>query len=264
MGAAYLERALDRAGLLEPTSRAYNSVLRYRNGATLATEVGGLTARFYTESAPEYAHVRNFWMDDLGGERAVLERFLADLVPEDVVYDVGANVGTYTCFAQQVVTEGQVHAFEPHPENAARLADNVRETGDRGVTRIHRVAVSSDSGRISLAVGGGVVGKGTHNVLDNGESSIPVEAERLDTCIEEHGLRRPDVLKIDVEGAEDRVLEGAEETLEGARLVYVEVHPQHGVSLNGVESRLEDAGFAIEPMEVRGSQPFLRASRSGE
>lgn len=261
MGAAYLERALDRAGLLEPTSRAYNSVLRYRNGATLTAEVDGLTARFHTESAPEYAHVRNFWMDDLGGERAVLERFLADLEPDDVVYDVGANVGTYTCFAQQVVGDGRVHAFEPHPGNASRLADNVRETGDRGVTQIHRVAVSDDSGTISLAVGGGVTGKGTHNVLGNGESSIPVDAERLDEYVERNGLRRPDVLKIDVEGAEDRVLDGAEEALKHARVVYVEVHPQHGVSLDGVEKRLEDAGFAIEPMEVRGSQPFLRAAK---
>ncbi|MDL0134834.1 FkbM family methyltransferase [Halobacterium salinarum] len=203
-------------------------------------------------------------MDDLGGERAVLRRFLDDLNPEDVVYDVGANVGTYTCFAQQIVKDGRVHAFEPHPGNASRLADNVRETGDTGVTRIHRVAVSDDSGTVSLAVGGSVTGKGTHNVLGNGESSIPVDAERLDTYVDETASRRPDVLKIDVEGAEDRVLEGAEEALGHARLVYVEVHPQHGVSIDGVESRLEDAGFVIEPMEVRVSQPFLRAAKSGE
>lgn len=261
MGTAYLERALDRAGLLEPTSRAYNTVLRYRNGATLTAEAGGLTARFYTESAPEYAHVRNFWMDDLGGEREVLERFLADLKPDDVVYDVGANIGTYTCFAQQLVEDGRVCAFEPHPGNAARLADNVRETANAGVTEIHRIAVSDDSGTVSLAVGGDVTGKGTHNVLGNGESSIPVDAEPLDEYVGRNGLPQPDAFKIDVEGAEDRVLDGAEEALGHARLVYVEVHPQHGVSLDAVESCLEDAGFAIERMEVRGSQPFLRASK---
>lgn len=261
MGTAYLERVLDRAGLLEPTSRAYNSVLRYRNGATLAAEVDDLTARFYTESAPEYAHVRNFWMDDLGGEREVLRRFLADLKPNDVVYDIGANVGTYTCFAQQVVADGKVHAFEPHPENASRLADNVRETGDAGVTRIHRVAVSSDSGTVSLSLGGDVTGKGTHNVLGNGKSSILVDAERLDAYIERNALQKPDVLKIDVEGAEDRVLDGAGEALGHARLVYVEVHPQHGVAPDRIETRLEDAGFGIERLEVRESQPFIRAAK---
>lgn len=261
MGTAYLERVLERAGLLEATSYAYNSLLRYRNGATLSAEVDGLTATFYTETPLEFAHVRNFWMDDLGGEREVLRRFLADLDSDDVVYDIGANIGTYTCFAQQVVEDGRVHAFEPHPENASRLDDNVRATGDTGVTRIHRVAISGDSGTTSLAVGGGVTGKGTHNVLGNGESSIPVDAERLDEYVVGNGLRWPDVFKIDVEGAEDRVLAGGTESLRHARLVYVEVHPQHGVARDAVEARLEDAGFGIEPLEVRGEQPFLRAAR---
>lgn len=129
------------------------------------------------------------------------------------------------------------------------------------MTRIHRVAVSSDSGTVSLAVGGDVIGKGTHNVLGNGESSIPVDAERLDDYIDRNALSQPDVLKIDVEGAEDRVLAGAEEALEHAHLVYVEVHPQHDISLDAVKNRLEDAGFAIERLEVRGGQPYLRAAK---
>lgn len=261
MGTAHLERALERAGLLDTTSYVYNSLLRYRNGATLSAEVDGLTATFYTETPLEFAHVRNFWMDDLGGEREVLRRFLTDLDSDDIVYDIGANIGTYTCFAQQVVKDGQVHAFEPHPENASRLADNVRATGDTGVTRVHQIAISDKSGTTSLAVGGGVTGKGTHNVLGNGESSIPVDAERLDEYVAGNGLRRPDVLKIDVEGAEDRVLAGGTESLRHARLVYVEVHPQHGVARDAVETRLKDAGFGIELLEMRGEQPFLRAAR---
>lgn len=63
---------------------------------------------------------------------------LQTLESDDVFYDIGANVGTYTCFAGQVVDDGNVIAFEPHPANVDRLRENAEPNEiDVGVQPSH-------------------------------------------------------------------------------------------------------------------------------
>ncbi|MDL0134832.1 hypothetical protein [Halobacterium salinarum] len=57
-----LERTLDRIGLLDGASYVYNSILRYRNGATLSAEVGSLTARFHSLLHLQYQFARRGWV----------------------------------------------------------------------------------------------------------------------------------------------------------------------------------------------------------
>lgn len=59
------------------------------------------------------------------GERPVLEDLLQSLKPDDVFYDIGANVGTYTCFAASKLGPNAVVAFEPERKSATRLRENL-------------------------------------------------------------------------------------------------------------------------------------------
>ena len=252
---------LDRVGLLDSAQYLHNTLLRYRDGTTLTAQINGMSAMFCTGSTKEYSFLRYYRLGGLSGEKEVFHRFFEDINSDDTVYDIGANVGIYTCFAQQLLDESKLHAFEPHPQNASRLKDNININEGSNLTEVHQVAISDVSGSIQLSTDSNVIGKGTHNVLGNGESTIDVPTERLDTYVKSKGLSNPDVLKIDVEGAEEDVLAGGINTIRNARIVYIEVHPEHDVSVESIQNTLRRCGFDIEQLTVRTDQPYFRAFR---
>jgi predicted RNA methylase len=87
---------------------------------TQTHSIANQTVSFHTGTFDEFIRFRN-----LVGERAILEDLLRSLEPDDVFYDIGANVGTYTCFAASKLVPNAVVAFEPEPKNATRLREDL-------------------------------------------------------------------------------------------------------------------------------------------
>ncbi|MFC6826858.1 FkbM family methyltransferase [Halopelagius fulvigenes] len=237
--------------------------VEYRlHGETYAVEVGDAAAEFRIPTRNEFSDL------DTLEERPVLEALLGELRPDDVFYDVGANVGLYSCLAADAV-EPPVFAFEPHPENADRLAQNVAHNG-ANVSQ-YRYALAAEEGTAELALALDKVGSAGHSLVGtpgkSGYGRVEVRKRRGDELVESEGLPEPTVVKIDVEGAEHKVLDGLAETLSrpSCRLVYCEVHPEHlrmaGSSVADVRDRLEAFGFAVEDRSIRSGQPFLRGEK---
>lgn len=153
----------------------------------------------------------------LVGERMLPERFLLrQLVrPGDTAVDVGANIGYVTLLlAQTVGPGGNVHAFEPDPDNLLELERTVAQNRLPNV-RVHPCAVGDAEGVASLASG--------INARLRTEGTVPVRVRRLDDVLRG---QRVDFLKIDVEGHEGAVLAGATRLLAEQRpRLFVEVHP---------------------------------------
>ena len=133
-----------------------------------------------------------------------------------VFVDVGANMGLYTLFAARKVGEqGQVLAIEPSSRECERLLRNLQANSVSNV-RLVRKAVSDSSAEAELLVAADV--RSGHNTLGAFSYDTPlaikekVRTERLDAIVAEEGLARVDVIKMDVEGAEVRALEGAVES----------------------------------------------------
>jgi FkbM family methyltransferase len=157
--------------------------------------------------------------------------------PGDVVYDCGANLGLYDRFITATLGAGRVAAFEPSPENRRFLAANLALGGiaDRvtvlpmaladedGIAEFQVDDVQTASGTLSK-VTGGRPSEGRRN-LRLGPLTDQVLCRRLDTVVAEEKLPPPDVIKIDVEGAEALLLRGAAGILRerGPRLV-IELH----------------------------------------
>lgn len=148
-------------------------------------------------------------------------RFLdAYLRPGDVFLDIGANVGLYTIAAARIVGgSGSVHAFEPCTQTFARLEENVRLNGLRGVS-CHRCALSDSNAEAELSLAKD--GFDAWNSLGKpymGEpgGSETVRTVTLDSFVKEKQLAgRITAMKIDVEGWENQVLAGAEQLLAAA------------------------------------------------
>ncbi len=132
--------------------------------------------------------------------------------PGMVVWDIGANAGFYTlAFSRLVGSSGHVYAFEPFAENVHNLLRHVRLNGLSNTTVIQaalaaqtdlvgfRAAPSNSMGRIAAE-----------------PTSYLVPSLSADSFLRRHPESRPQLLKIDIEGAEALLLSGAEELLESA------------------------------------------------
>lgn len=156
-----------------------------------------------------------------------------------VFVDVGAHIGYYSLKAAKVVGPGgRVLAIEPNPETVRRLRGNIQASGAPAITVVP-VACSDSDGTLELFAAAGGNTSASSLSKENASNSGPVttsfhvQARRLDAIIEESGVTRVDVIKIDVEGAELTVLKGAQETLD-------RYHPVVTVEL--IESQLKSMG----------------------
>lgn len=181
--------------------------------------------------------------------------------PGDTVLDVGAHVGYYSLLASMLAGDGgQVWAFEPNPQNHRFLLEHARVNG-RGNVRVEQAAVSDANGSARFDFG---TGSGTGHLAEGG--ALEVRTVRLDDFCRERNLR-PSAIKIDVEGAEGAVLEGARETIAAARpVVFLSTHGPE-VHRRCVEW-LRGAGYVLTPivgadLETSTEVLALPAERAG-
>ena len=134
-------------------------------------------------------------------EPAVQAELVRVLRPGGVVYDVGANVGFLTLIAARLVgPEGRVYAFEPIPDNARAIERNAALNGFANVT-VLELALTDRSGEAVLRIPR--INQGAHLAVVGDaageEDDLIVRTAPLD---ELDGLRPPELVKLDVEGAE--------------------------------------------------------------
>jgi FkbM family methyltransferase len=169
-------------------------------------------------------------------------------------YDIGANVGFYSLlFSSLVGPAGSVVAFEPLPENAARLAHHLKINDCRNVT-IKQVAVTDFDGFANFR---SAEANAMGFLSDTGD--LEVLCCQLDTLGENGQIPPPDLLKLDVEGAEASVLKGAQRVIRTSRpVIFVATH---GAQQHADCSRmLEGLGYEIYSVDerpVRSSDELL-------
>ena len=138
-------------------------------------------------------------------------KIIRDNIKEgDIVIDVGANIGYYTLiFAQLVGSSGKVFAFEPEPKNFEILKKNIEINNYQNIVAEQKI-VSDKSGIVKLFIAEhGIVGHRI-NQQKSSQKFIEVESIILDNYIKKLNLdSKINFIKIDVEGSEPKVLEGA-------------------------------------------------------
>ena len=131
------------------------------------------------------------------------------LRPGDVALDIGANIGIVTMLMARLVGDtGRVHAFEPNP-NAADMLHASVERNDLSNVKLHRVALGSHGGLMTLVVPFGNIGGAS--LVDRGEAgvSVDVPVRTLTEMLSRADIPSIRLAKIDVEGYERDVLAGA-------------------------------------------------------
>jgi FkbM family methyltransferase len=136
------------------------------------------------------------------------------LKPEMTVIDLGANIGYFSVIAAALVGEnGQVHAFEPMPQNLIRLRKNLERF--RWAT-VHPYAVSNVAGEVPIHYSDKEAGWASihdEHDLTNMPCTSSVRAIRLDDWLQECSVNRIDFIKLDIEGSEFDALLSARQAL---------------------------------------------------
>lgn len=189
----------------------------------------GQRVNFETEGY-DYTTASLYWRGIDGYEAGTVKLFLRLLRRTDVFIDIGANTGLFALMAAAESSARAVYAFEPVPRIFQALERNIRLNG---LKNCHAacLAVGDYDGDIRLFVPPGRIPSGaTTNPGTPTQKSPPemitARQTRLDTYMAARGIARVDLIKIDTETTEPKVLRGALATIEKSRsFVICEVLP---------------------------------------
>ena len=174
--------------------------------------------------------------------------------PGSVVCDIGANIGNHTVYFTKVMGAAKVLAFEPQSHCHATLTDNIALNGlqDRAVAYNCLIGAVTGNGTLSRFNARNLGGT-SFAASDLGD--LPLFA--LDEVIEPDDLARLDLIKIDVEGMQMEVLQGAEGVLDKQRpAIWIELLPREN-AFDPVRLYLERFGY--KPMQMGFNDVLFRA-----
>lgn len=211
----------------------------------------GHAYRFDPASFRELWRVSSIYLKETG----TVDLIRKELIEGDVFCDVGANIGLYSLMAAaRVGTTGQVYAFEPLAANFASLVENIRRNDYCGRITPFSLALTDSPGVFPfhyLSMVPGSSGSQLHAAVGADEANyVPLVTEMkygtsLDALVEAGAMRAPDVVKIDVDGNEARILRGMRGLLTGnhrPRIISVEVNEREKDALFGF---MEENGYAF-------------------
>ncbi len=162
------------------------------------------------------------------GKETLLRALLQNLKQGEVTYDIGANIGLYTLALSIHQPTNQVYAFEPSPDTFAKLTANLLLNKTSSNVKPLQVAIGNTNGEVNFMISS----EQERSSLFTSEASfgvaevkktIKVTVRTLDSFIGQ--LPPPRHIKIDAEGSEAIILEGAAETIRKYKpLLYIEPH----------------------------------------
>jgi FkbM family methyltransferase len=185
-------------------------------------------------------------------------RFL--LRGNSIFFDVGANVGLHSYYVARKFPQVKITAFEPLPGNAAYIRESVSLNNFKNISVVES-AVSSSEGEAYFDENK----NNSMGMLVARQTSLKVKLITLDNYVKQHDVY-PDVLKIDVEGAESEVLKGAGHLIaKAAPSFIIELHnPQQDLEVARI---LLAHGYSIFRLNEKSTTPvnmLLPISKPGK
>lgn len=252
----FLEKALRKKTIDKPTHHFFSKLApnnyQYPKGSWRSFDYKGIQLEL--DIHDYVSHYLYFGFED----RAHAQ--LMNLVKKgDTVLDIGTNYGTTILqLAQQVGAEGRCYGFEPDPTNY-RICQQLLSLNNFRTIQVENIGLGNQKGTFTLVVdtpsnrSGNRIGKQVE-----GKETTTVQVEVLDEWVKKTQLASVQLIKIDVEGFEMKVLEGAENVLESMHpTLFIELDDtnlqEQGNSAKELVAFLEHKNYAIVHAETKES-----------
>jgi FkbM family methyltransferase len=150
-------------------------------------------------------------------QRSLIEERLSQCAANPVFLDIGANIGLFSLPLAHRQPGTRVFGFEPHPSNAKCFRESIRINAFKNVG-LTEAALGNATGKVSLFLDETDSGGHTtvaENLWNNRAETrgLTVESILLDDFVRQNQIENIDVIKMDVQGAEDEVLKGGAQAL---------------------------------------------------
>jgi len=229
-----------------------------------STAVDGHKVRFSTNSFVEYFLRAE---ESYTREKVTMDWIRTYIQPNDIVYDVGANVGAYSLLIGKIVAQGtgKVYAFEPGAANFYSLSRNI-EANELSQNIIAFPVAIGDSRRIAKFFMTETTPGMARHAIDKPESDreefVPafvqgVPVYSLDNFVDEKEIDFPNHIKIDVDGVEKSIVGNMQNVLRDPRLRTVLIEIETVLSDGFIESAMEQSGFRERGREQWGSRSIF-------
>lgn len=233
-----------------------NAILRFGIPLRVTTKVGDVTVQFLATSFTEYMLRAKL---SYTREKVTMNWINHWIAPDDVVYDIGANVGAYSLLIGMKVAsgKGKVLAFEPESANFSSLNRNILLNGLSGTVIPYATAFGDKSRASEFYLSSTVPGSAMHGV-DRAESDgIKFEAKHVqgiyvvsvDEFLRDGSVPVPNHVKIDVDGSELSIVSSMPRLLGDPRLKTIMIEIAEDVSKGHIEQTLLNAGFVEQERE---------------
>lgn len=216
---------------------------------------GGRSFLFKSDGRDQIAS-RLYWAGFNGHEPETILIYRHLLKRSRVIIDVGASTGLFTLIAGAECADGEIHAFEPVPETFEYMVKNIAANQFGNVKSVCACVLDSD-GETTLYLNRSPALPMTASTLKDyrtADRTILAESIKLDTYVAKNGLSAVDLIKIDAEGSDPQVLEGALEVMKAHKPVIIcEVLYNHtDVQLQKI---LDGAEYRYFSIRTEGLEP---------
>ena len=173
-----------------------------------------------------------------------MQAFLSWLNPDSVFFDIGAHAGYYALTANRVINAGKIYSFEPSPAARALFEKHIELNRDKiaaDTIRLLPFAIADSQKQVGFSDSPIQKEGNTYikesPVFTGAKNTIMVQCYSIDGLLKQ-GYAKPDIIKIDAEGAEYDVLLGASDTLQQYKpYILLATHDYH---LPGVKDKCVD------------------------
>ncbi len=154
-------------------------------------------------------HIGNLLINKGEFEPLETAEFVKSITKDSIVFDIGANFGYYSIIAGSLANLGNVYAFEPDKNNFLDFKSNIELNNLLNVVA-ENVGVGDINSTMSFKMDG--IHRGRSKIVDN-NGDYTIDVVTLDSYCQSNNIENIDILKVDVEGFETKILLGAKEII---------------------------------------------------